>query len=557
MRSGFHPQSIRTLLVLFALALTAPLLGLSVYALNRMAEAEQRMIEGRVAQVAKALGEELDREFERAFITLETLSTSDALRRDDLSAFHAQAKLALKPAKAAIVLIDRTYQQVVDTLKEFGAELPPTADPETAQRVIDTKTRHVSGVFKGSISGRPVFNVEVPVFDRSGEVRHVLIMSFQAAHIADLLTGSYPGSPWITGMTDSRGVIVARSERHDEFVGQQLPAELFEQSKSGLGGVYRATNVAGVPILRSTVRSVHSDWYVSATVPLAHVDAPRIRTYWFAALLFAAAIVLSGTLAYLFGTVMAGSLQQAARLASSVGSGEVVAASHSPLAEANVLMQTLAGASSELKRRQEHSEFLMRELAHRAKNQLAVVRGMAMQTARQSANVEEFTTHFSRRLQGLSQSQDLLLAQEWRGAWLSDLVHAHLELFAAGDQLEISGPPMFLEARAVQNLGFALHELATNAAKYGALSVTGGGVRVDWTDVVDGVVRLSWAEHGGPPAGPPPRRGFGFRVIMELVPRALEASAACDFTPEGLLWRLDFPASLISTAATDHGRSND
>ena len=91
--------------------------------------------------------------------------TSAALRRGDFGAFHAQAVRAPRRTKAAIVLIDPSYQQIVDTLKEFGAQLPLTADPETAKRAFDTKQRQVSDLFKGSISGRPVFNVVVPVFE--------------------------------------------------------------------------------------------------------------------------------------------------------------------------------------------------------------------------------------------------------------------------------------------------------------------------------------------------------------------------------------------------------
>ncbi len=253
-QGAVRPQRIRTYLVLFALAITIPLLGLAVFALNRMAAVESAQIERWVVQTAQDLASDVDRELDRAFVTLETLATSSDLQRGDLRAFHAQALLALRGTKAAIVLIDRSYQQLVDTLKEYGAALPKTGDPQTAQRVIDTKQRQVSNLFRGSISGRPVFNVEVPILDAAGEVRHVLIMSFQATHIADLLRKQQLEAPWITGITDNNGIILARSERHDDFVGKPLPRELLEQSRTA-AGVFRATNVAGDPILRATVRS--------------------------------------------------------------------------------------------------------------------------------------------------------------------------------------------------------------------------------------------------------------------------------------------------------------
>jgi hypothetical protein len=167
--------------------------------------------------------------------------------------------------------------------------------------------------------------------------------------------------------------------------------------------------------------------------------------------------------------------QAAAAAAEAVGRGEQVEPLRSPLVEANILTSSLSQASSELKR-QEHSEFLMRELAHPAKNQFAVVRGMALQMANQSGSVDEFVAQFTRRLQGFAESQELLLRQAWQGAWMSDLVHAHLDLFGAGTHVQASGPPIFFSAQAVQNIGFGLHELATNASETRS-SVNGGRSR--------------------------------------------------------------------------------
>ena len=183
----------------------------------------------------------------------------------------------------------------------------------------------------------------------------------------------------------------------------------------------------------------------------------------------------------MFGRLMARPLDAATRVAASVGRGERVEPGRSALAEANVLMETLGNASSELRRREEHSDFLMRELAHRAKNQLAVVKGMALQTARQSKSVPEFIAQFDPRIQGLAKSQDVLVRQNWKGARLSELAHAHLDLFASPDRATISGPELFLNSTAVQNIGFALHELATNASKHGALSTPKGRVSVTWS----------------------------------------------------------------------------
>ena len=186
----------------------------------------------------------------------------------------------------------------------------------------------------------------------------------------------------------------------------------------------------------------------------------------------------------------------------------------------------------------------MRELAHRAKNQLAVVKGMALQTARQTATVGQFVQQFDQRIQGLAESQDLLVRQNWEGAWLSDLVRAHLDLFGFGPRAQIEGPALFLNANAVQNLGFAFHELATNASKHGALTSSQGRVLVTWRGPeADGLIRLEWVERDGPPVQYPKHQGFGFVVITELVAQALQGVAKLDFSPDGVRWHLEIPGS--------------
>ena len=126
---------------------------------------------------------------------------------------------------------------------------------------------------------------------------------------------------------------------------------------------------------------------------------------------------------------------------------------------------------------------------------------------------------------------------------VEDLISAHLELFAAGDRAELRGPAVLVEAASAQNIGFALHELATNASKHGALSTATGRVRVEWSYLDQKLIRLEWIETGGPLVSPPLRTGFGHRVVMELTPQGIPGSTSTlEFRSEGLYWRLDFPA---------------
>ncbi len=211
---------------------------------------------------------------------------------------------------------------------------------------------------------------------------------------------------------------------------------------------------------------------------------------------------------------------------------------------------------SERKARERHIEFLMRELAHRSKNLLAVVQAIAGQTARGSSSLEDFHAHFSKRIHAMALSQDLLLARNFKGAGITDLVHAQLAPFAdeQSSRVSISGPELEIRSDAVQGITLVLHELATNAAKYGALSVPDGRVAIAWeldrSAPGEPRFRMSWRESGGPPVTPPKRKGFGHVVISQMVASALRAQVALDYAADGVSWSLDAPSSSVTQAAS-------
>ncbi|NKI57707.1 PAS domain-containing protein [Labrenzia sp. PO1] len=211
----------------------------------------------------------------------------------------------------------------------------------------------------------------------------------------------------------------------------------------------------------------------------------------------------------------------------------------------------LIGISIDLTHKRENERqmhLVMRELTHRSKNLLAVIQAMARQTAARSDNTEDFVESFAARLQAMAASHDLLVSQSWYGADLKELVLAHLaqSIDPGSPQIEIEGDPHSITADAAQNLGLALHELTTNAAKYGALSVLGGKLSVSWT-TVDGKIRLVWKERGGPEVVPPRRNGFGRMLLERLVGPALDGDVTIDFAPEGVSCVIEFPVRKTSS----------
>ncbi|MFL1461018.1 sensor histidine kinase [Roseococcus sp. DSY-14] len=191
------------------------------------------------------------------------------------------------------------------------------------------------------------------------------------------------------------------------------------------------------------------------------------------------------------------------------------------------------------KRDEARIRFLFDEVKHRVGNLLAVAQAMLRQTAETSANVEELVDRYGQRLRALAGSQQLLVREGPRRAGLHEVIGSQLGYLEAA-RFHVDGPEVVLDDAAVLHIGMALHELATNAAKYGALSVPGGQVSITWT-VADGRCTLRWAEHGGPPVRPSNRRGFGREVIEWAAAQAVRGTVRLDLPPEGLRWELDFP----------------
>jgi two-component sensor histidine kinase len=205
---------------------------------------------------------------------------------------------------------------------------------------------------------------------------------------------------------------------------------------------------------------------------------------------------------------------------------------------------------TERKLREEREQLLMREINHRAKNMLNLVHAIARQTAARDA--PGFLDRFAERIQALAANQDLLIRNQWYGVDVKELVLAQLAHFAdlVGSRIAAHGPKLRLNAAAAQAIGLAMHELATNAGKYGALSMDRGQVNVYW-EIEGGTLTMSWAECGGPPVSAPERCGFGTVVMREMVEHSLDGNVALDYAPSGLTWRLTCPAA----GALEHPRA--
>jgi len=211
---------------------------------------------------------------------------------------------------------------------------------------------------------------------------------------------------------------------------------------------------------------------------------------------------------------------------------------------------------TERRRAAEHQRLLINELNHRVKNSLATVQSIAAQTLRHAASPDGFQESFTSRLMALSHAHNLLTRTQWRGADLHEIVALELEPYrtAEAERVRLSGGPRRIGSKAAVGFALAFHELATNAVKYGALSVPQGRVEVSWTieGGADGpTLTVLWAEHGGPPVQPPQRRGFGSRLLERGLSYDLGGTVRLDFDPRGVRCTIHAPVQRLE--ASDHG----
>jgi two-component sensor histidine kinase len=211
------------------------------------------------------------------------------------------------------------------------------------------------------------------------------------------------------------------------------------------------------------------------------------------------------------------------------------------------------GSSSDIterKRNEERQSLLMTELDHRVRNILASITAITRQTRAERRSIDDFVRILSGRIEAMGRAHSLLSESHWEGARLHALLDQELARYleAKPAPVSITGGDVVLRPKAAQSLAVALHELTTNAARYGALSTEQGRLEVAWrlaTDDPEAALRLEWRERGGPPVATPVSDGFGTLVLRRMLAHDLGAAVDLEYAPGGLVCRIALPASEI------------
>ncbi|MBL6080817.1 sensor histidine kinase [Belnapia sp. T18] len=563
------------------LLVLAPALLLGAATTWELGQAYQRAEEAGLTSTAQALATALDREVEIAATALSTLAASTSIASGDTAGTYGRAAAVGRAFGGWVALLEADSQQVFNTLPPLGTELPKGAGDAFVSQALTTTGPVVSDLFVGATARRPVVAVfqALPAGTAGAEPgkRRVLLLAFDPQRLSALLMRQELGHEGgFAVLTDGNHRVVTRSADHGRFLNQLSPAWYIDATTGQDRGLVRGEmSLAGYRAVLAFRRlDMASSWVVAVTLPYAPYEGqwrgPALRYAVGAAVLAG----LAATLAVLLAQRLLRPLRALAADANHLRRGGTPASlAPERIAEFEELRRALwrsvaalrarataegrtkaaEEAADELRQAAHWRELLVHELNHRVKNMLATVQSLASQTLRGTGGDPNlFVRDFTGRLGALAQAHDLLTARNWEGADLGTLVSAALAPWRHGGQVAAFGPGhVYLTSHQAQALALALHELATNAIKYGALSRPEGRAEVTWVRLggdaagQDALVELTWAETGGPVvAGPPTQRGFGTRLLQRGISKDLGPGSSVDmhFEPDGLRAVLRFHA---------------
>lgn len=529
-------------LIALMLAILLPALAVALVLINRTNDAQQDVLAALTSATVQAMGQSIDREIIGMATTLRVLSTSESLEVGNLAAFHDRALTALAGTGSYFIAVDDNFQQLLNTRVDFGVPLGPSSDPQTAQRAIERGVATISPIFFGQVAQDYVFNVWMPVANK--EPVRLVTMTQNARNLVPALQSRRLPIGWHAALVDTNNAVIASTSDTELDIGTVLPIRQWRDDDPGQDWAEESLN--GENVVTAEWRSGYTGWRVIAWAAASDVRKPLQDSVLQLAVWGLVIAIAASGVAYLIAQRIGGSVSGLRLDAQRLGQGEAVYPRTYPVAEIAEISRALAEASEQRLTAERDNRFLMRELAHRSKNQMAVIAAMAKQTARGATDVQAYVTALERRIMGLARSTDLLLAHGRAGVMLADLIAQQLAAFrpAESERVTIEGPEVRINPQGAQILGMALHELASNATRYGAFAETQGRLDLRWTSTQD-TLSMRWREHLGRSLVVGERSGFGTIVLRTMVGGALGAQVDRIVHEDGVEWVFDVPLSSL------------
>ncbi|WP_439629935.1 sensor histidine kinase [Shinella sp.] len=530
-------------LVCLILVIVIPSFLFSIVVLKRTNEAQERIFESLLRTSTGAVNRAVEREISGMFSTLNFLSTSDSLEKGDYASLHGQATKALEGTDIYFLVIDQTMRQLLNTRVPYGTVLNTTSEPVSAGLALARGERIVSDLFFGRTAQQWVFNVYQPMRLANGQ--HVLLTltknaeSLRRAVNPDILS---PG--WNAAVLDSEGTVIVSTDDKQKtgtpFFLRVVPSLRLGVSTMRQGGTeYQVV----------TEFSSLAGWRMIAWAKSSDVQGPAVSSFLWLTIGGAVFAALAAASAVGIARVLSRDVRLLAHDARRLGHGERVAPRPYAISELETVSRALAEAADARVKSENEVRFLMREVAHRSKNQLTVIQAMLNQSAAGADNAADFADTFRKRVAGLARSTDLMIANATQGVNLAELAKNQLKPFTPDDttRVRIAGPAVLLDPQASQTLGMALHELSTNATKYGALANETGVVSLSWVTSGDDL-NLVWRESRATidkDAIAASRKGFGSVVLERMLGMALDAKLDFIVHDDGIEWRVTIPLARL------------
>jgi len=483
-------------LALLVAGTTLPLIVFATVLVFNDYEQDRRDASRRVLETVRSIRLVLDAEVQRMTGGLQVLTLTDALRNGDFENFRriASGFLDQYGPDGVVLVADRQGRQLFSSMTTNTANLPMRHNRDIVEKVFATKSPAYSNLFIGAVKKRPIMTVEVPVL-RDGDVLYDISFSPPISIFQTIIEKQRPSADWTISIFDGNGVNFARIPNPHETIGKRASPSLYAEMLRRPEATLQTVSLEGVPLITSYARSSLTGWTVAAGIAESSLVGPLWRSL--------AITSVIGSVLLLTG------LAFAVRMATTIARGEML------------------------------HDLLIDELNHRVKNTLAILQAVAVQTFRSASKAER--EKFEGRLGALAEAHNLLSTEKWQGSELQDVVSRvlHPYLLNNPERMRMSGPSVPLSPRFAVVLSMILHEMATNAAKYGALSNDTGTVKLDWEVITEHAgpkLRLVWTEAGGPPVVAPVQRGFGSRLIERSARDQLGGEATVNFLPRGVVY---------------------
>jgi two-component sensor histidine kinase len=483
-------------LALLVAGTTLPLIIFAAGIVYNDYEQDRKKASQRVLETARGIRVVLDAEVQRMTGGLQVLALTNALRSGDFDNFRGMASGFLDQyGKDGVVLVaDRDGRLLFSSVTSDTASLPLRNNREIVQKVFATNRPHHSNLFTGAVKKRQIVTVEVPVL-RDGNVLYDISFSPPIETFQALIEQQRPSQDWTIAIFDGEGINIARVPNPQETMGKRASPSLYAAMFRTAEATLQTVSLEGVPLITTFTRSSLIGWTVAAGIAERSLVGPLWRNL--------AITSVIGSVLLLTG------LAFAVRMATTIARGEML------------------------------HNLLIQELNHRVKNTLAILQSITTQTFRSASKAER--EKFEGRLGALAEAHNLLSTEKWQGSELQDVVGRVLQPYLLNnpERVRMFGPHVPLSPRIAVVLSMILHEIATNAAKYGALSNDTGTIALDWEVITENAgrkLRLIWAEAGGPHVIAPVQLGFGSRLIERSARDQLGGEATVDFLPRGVVY---------------------